>query len=178
LSDNFKIEPLGEHHDRAAFSCGKDPLDQYLRNQARQAVAKNLAAVFILTPDGKKIAGYYTLSSYAVKLDEIPERIAKRLTRMQEIPATLLGRLARSIEYRRQGIGAVLLVDGLKRALQNSAQVGSWAVVVDAKYEEAAEFYKHYGFVALPSKPNRLFLPMTSIHKMFPQEAGKASLDV
>jgi GNAT superfamily N-acetyltransferase len=118
------------------------------------------------------------VSSYTVKLDEIPEGIAKKLTRMQEIPATLLGRLARSIEFRGQGIGAVLLVDALKRALQNSAHVASWAVIVDAKDEEAGEFYSHYGFVVLPSKPNRLFLPMTSIHKMFPQEAEKASPDV
>jgi len=127
-----------------------------------------LAAVFILTPDGKKIAGYYTLSSYVVKLDEIPEEIAKKLTRMQEIPATLLGRLARSIEFRGQGIGEILLVDALKRALQNSAHVASWAVIVDAKDERTAEFYKHYGFVPFPSKPNRLFLPMRSVHKMFP----------
>ena len=175
MSDNFKIEPLGEHHDRAAFSCGKDPLDQYLRNQAGQAVGKNLAAVFILTPDGKKIAGYYTLSSYVVKLDEIPEGIAKKLTRMKEIPTTLLGRLARSIEFRGQGIGEVLLVDALKRALQNSAHVASWAIIVDAKDEQAAEFYKHYGFVPLPGIPNRLFLPMSLVHKMFPQVAEGAS---
>jgi predicted GNAT family N-acyltransferase len=175
LSDNFKIEPLGEHHDRAAFSCGKATLDQYLIDQAGQAVRKNLAAIFILTPDGKKIAGYYTLSSYTVKLDEIPEGIAKKLTRMQEIPATLLGRLARNIEFRGQGIGEVLLADALKKALRNSAHVASWAVIVDAKDEEAVEFYRRYGFVPLPSRPNRLFLPMTSIHKMFPQEAEEAS---
>jgi predicted GNAT family N-acyltransferase len=175
LSDNFKIEPLGEHHDRAAFSCGKDSLDQYLRDQAGQAVAKNLAVVFILTPDGKKIAGYYTLSSYTFRLDEIPEGIAKKLRRMQEIPATLLGRLARSIEFRGKGIGEVLLVDAFKKALQSSAHVASGAVIVDAKDEEAVEFYRHYGFVSLPSKSNRLFLPMTSIHKMFPQEVEEAS---
>ncbi|MGC1451672.1 MAG: GNAT family N-acetyltransferase [Candidatus Sulfotelmatobacter sp.] len=134
-----------------------------------------MAAVFILTPDGKKIAGYYTLSSYTVKLDEIPEGIAKRLTRMREIPATLLGRLARSTEFRGQGIGEILLVDALKRALQNSAHVASWAVIVDAKDEQAAEFYKHYGFVLFPSRPNRLFLPMSSVHKMFPQEAEETS---
>jgi len=176
LSDNFKIEPLGQHHDRAAFSCGKAPLDQYLRNHAGQAVAKNLAAVFILTPDGKTIAGYYTLSSYTVKLDEIPEGIAKKLTRMQEIPAALLGRLARSSDFRGQGIGEILLVDALKKAYQNSAHVASWAVVVDAKDEEAVEFYRHYGFVPFPGKPNRLFLPMTSIQKMFPQAAEEAGV--
>lgn len=167
MPDNFKIEPLGKKHDRAAFFCGKDSLDQYLKNQAGQAVGKNLTAVFVLTPDGKTIAGYYTLSSYAVKLDEIPEDIAKKLTRMQEIPATLLGRLARSVDFRGQGIGEALLVDAVKKALQNSAHVASWAVIVDAKDEEATEFYRRYGFISFPSRPNRLFLPMTSIQRMF-----------
>jgi predicted GNAT family N-acyltransferase len=167
LPDNFKIEPLGKKHDRAAFFCGKDSLDQYLKKQAGQSAGKNLAAVLVLTPDGKRIAGYYTLSSYAVKLDEIPEDIAKKLTRMKEIPATLLGRLARSVEFRGQGIGETLLVDALKKAFQNSTHVASWAVIVDAKDEEAAEFYKRYGFISFPSRPNRLFLPMASIQKMF-----------
>lgn len=167
MPDNFKIEPLGKKHDRAAFFCGNDSLDQYLKSQAGQAVGKNLTAVFVLTPDGKTIAGYYTLSSYAVKLDEIPEDIAKKLTRMQEIPATLLGRLARSVDFRGQGIGGTLLVDALKKTLQNSTHVASWAVIVDAKDEGAAEFYRRYGFISFPSRPNRLFLPMISIQRMF-----------
>jgi ribosomal protein S18 acetylase RimI-like enzyme len=170
LPDNFKIEPLGKKHDRAAFFCGQDSLDQYLKNQAGQAVGKNLAAVFVLTPDGRRIAGYYTLSSYAVKLDEIPEEIARKLTRMQEVPATLLGRLARSIEFRGQGIGEILLVDALKKAFHNSARVASRAVIVDAKDEEAAEFYKRYGFIRFPNRSNRLFLPMISIQKTFKQD--------
>lgn len=170
MPDHFKIEPLSKNHDRAAFSCYKESLNQYLKNQAGQAVGKNLAAVFILTPDGKKIAGYYTLSSYAVRLDEIPKEIAKKLTRMQEVPATLLGRLARSVEFRGQGIGGVLLADALKRALQNSAQVASWAVIVDAIDEEAAKFYRGYGFIPFPLQANRLFLPMNSLRKMFREE--------
>jgi len=170
LSDNLKIEPLGKKHDRAAFSCGNDSLDQYLKNQAGQAVDKNLAAVFVLTSDGKKIAGYYTLSSYAVNLDEIPEEIARRLTRIQEVPATLLGRLARSVEFRGQGVGEILLVDALKRAVQNRMHVASWAVIVDAKDAEAAEFYKRYGFIPFPTRPDRLFLPMASIQNLFKEE--------
>ena len=175
MSDNFKIEPLGKKHDRAAFSCGKDSLDQYLKNQAGQSAGKNLAAVFVLTPDGKRIAGYYTLSSYAIKLEEIPEQIARKLTRMQEIPATLLGRLARSVEFRGRGIGEILLVDALKKAFQNRTHVASWAVIVDAKDEGSAEFYNRYGFISFPTRPNRLFLPMTSIQKMFQQEAKGSS---
>ena len=170
MPDNFKVEPLGKKHDRAAFSCGEDSLDQYLKNQAGQAVGKNLAAVFALTPDGARVAGYYTLSPYAGKLDEIPEELSRKLTRMQEVPATLLGRLARSVEFRGQGIGEILLVDALRKAFRNSTRVASWAVIVDAKDGKSAEFYKRYGFIPFPTRPNRLFLPMTSIQKMFKEE--------
>jgi ribosomal protein S18 acetylase RimI-like enzyme len=177
LPDNLRIEPLGKGHDRAAFSCGKDPLDRYLKTQAGQASDKNLAAIFVLTPDGKQISGYYTLSSYAVILDELPQEIAKRLTRMREVPATLLGRLARSIEFQGQGIGPLLLASALKRALQNSEHVASWAVIVEAKDDEAIKFYKPYGFIQFPNKPNRLFLPMKTIRTMFPQVAQPLSSD-
>ena len=33
---------------------------------------KNLTAVYVLTTDGKTIAGYYSLSAYSVRLDQIP----------------------------------------------------------------------------------------------------------
>ena len=64
--------PLGPTHDRAAFACGIEALDNYLRKQVRQDVKKRVAVAFVLTPDGKTVAGYYTLSQYSVELDAIP----------------------------------------------------------------------------------------------------------
>lgn len=162
----FNFEPLGANHDRAAFSCGAAPLDRYLQTQASQDMKRNLAAVFVLTPDGKTIAGYYTLSAYSVSLDKIPEEITRKLTKMPEIPTILIGRLARSSAFRSQGLGEILLTDALKRSLANSKQVASWAVIVDAKNVNASNFYKRYGFIEIPSAPNRLFLPMTTIAKL------------
>lgn len=166
-SQALRIEPLGEQHDRAAFSCGIEPLDRYLATQAGQAVEKKLAAVFVLTDDGKTILGYYTLSSYVIHLDDIPDTLAKKLTKMRQVPATLLGRLARSLHTKGKGFGEILLADALKKALLNSGTVASWAVVVDAKDQTAAEFYKRYGFAELPTIAGRLFLPMNSIRELF-----------
>jgi ribosomal protein S18 acetylase RimI-like enzyme len=160
------IEPLGASHDRAAFSCGVPPLDKYLQTQASQDLKKRLAAVYVLTPDGKIIAGYYTLSAYSVRLDKIPEEIARKLTRIPEVPATLVGRLARSSAFHGQGIGEVLLVDALKRSLANSKHVASWTVVVDAKDANAVAFYRKYGFMEIPATPSRLILPMETIAKL------------
>jgi len=162
----FYIEPLGAKHNRAAFSCGVSPLDKYLQTQASQDLKKRLAAVYVLTPDGSTIAGYYTLSAFSVRLDKIPEEIARKLTRMPEVPATLVGRLAGSSAFRGQGVGEILLTDALKRSLAGSKHVASWTVIVDAKDANALAFYKKYGFIELPTTPNRLFLPMETIAKL------------
>lgn len=121
--------------------------------------------VFVLTSDGKSIVGFYTLSQYAIELDVIPEKIARRLPKYRHVPATLLGRLAVSAAFRGQGLGELLLLDALKRSLQGSRQLASVAVIVDAKDDSAVGFYKKYGFLALPKVANRLFLPMATIEK-------------
>ena len=162
---DYIIEPLGPNHDRAAFSCGVPSLDEYLQRQASQDQKRNLAAVFILTPDGKSVAGFYTLSAHAIEADRLPDDLARKLPRFP-IPATLLGRMAIAQTMRGQGLGEFLLLHSLERALQASRQVASWAVLVDAK-EGAREFYIKLDFIPFPGQPNRLFLPMKTIEKMF-----------
>lgn len=162
---DYIIEPLGPNHDRAAFSCGVPSLDEYLQRQASQDQKRNLAAVFILTPDGKSVAGFYTLSAHAIEADRLPDDLARKLPRFP-IPATLLGRMAIAQTMRGQGLGEFLLLHSLERALQASRQVASWAVLVDAK-EGAREFYIKHDFIPFPGQPNRLFLPMKTIEKMF-----------
>jgi len=162
---DYIIEPLGPNHDRAAFSCGVPSLDEYLQRQASQDQKRNLAAAFILTPDGKSVAGFYTLSAHAIEADRLPDDLARKLPRFP-IPATLLGRMAIAQTMRGQGLGEFLLLHSLERALQASRQVASWAVLVDAK-EGAREFYIKHDFIPFPGQPNRLFLPMKTIEKMF-----------
>lgn len=95
----FVIGPLEAKHDRAAFSCGVETLDEYLRTQAGQDLRKRAAVPFVITPDGKRVAGYYTLSQYAVELDVVPPELAKKLPRYPMVSVTLLGRLAVSIDF-------------------------------------------------------------------------------
>ena len=130
-------------------------------------MSKKLAAVFIMTVDGRAIAGFYTLSQYTIRSGEIPEEIARRLTKHDQIPATLIGRLARDTAYRGTGAGDLLLVDALRRCLMISWQAASWSVVVEAKSERGTDFYKKFGFESFPSRPLKLFLPTATIEKMF-----------
>lgn len=163
----FRIEPLGSQHNRGGFSCGVSSLDLYLQKQAGQDLKKHAAVSFVLTPDGTTIAGYYTLSQYAVQLIDVPLEIAKKLPKYPLVPATLIGRLAVSIVLRGQGYGEILLMDALYRILQHSKEVASAAAIVDAIDSAALAFYKKYGFLELPHISNRLFLPITTIEALF-----------
>lgn len=163
----YRAEPLGAKHNRAAFSCGVAALDNYLHKQASQDVSKRVAAAFVITPDGQTIAGFYTLSAHVVSPSDLPANVAKKLPRYPAVPATLLGRLAVSNDFRGKGIGELLLLDALRRVLANTREVASAVVVVDAKDDRAREFHLLHDFIPLPSQPNRLFYPVKTIEKLF-----------
>lgn len=165
-SSKLRFEPLGAH-DRAAFSCGTEALDNYIKKQASQDVKKKVAIVYVATLDSKTILGYYTLSQYSVPLKDIPVELSKKFPKYPALPATLLGRLARDVSTKGQGVGELLLLDALYRALAMSGQIASAAVVADAKDQKAVDFYKRYGFIELPKIELRFFLPMESIGALF-----------
>lgn len=159
----FRFEPLGSQHDRAAFSCGSPPLDDYLKTRARQDAKRLAAAVFVMVPDDAPtvVAGYYTLSATSVALEDVPEEFARKLPRYPFAPATLLGRLARDVQFPRTG--RLLLVDALKRAYRQTGEIAAATVIVDANDARACAFYESFGFRPLLASANRLFLPMQTV---------------
>lgn len=161
------IELLGEH-DRVAFSCGKPDLDTYIREQASQDQRRSAAVCWVL-PDVENptlICGYYTLSAYSIQLKELPPDVARRLPKYPSVPAALLGRLAVDSRWRGQRLGEHLLLDAMSRVLEQSESLAIAALVVDARDSEAAAFYAHYDFIAFPTTPLRLFLPMKTLRQL------------
>jgi predicted N-acetyltransferase YhbS len=158
MKGSFVIEPLAAGHDRTAFACGVDPLDRYFKQQAGQDVRRRVAACFVAR-DGAtgSVAGYYTLAAGSVLLSEIPAPLAGRLPRYPAVPVALLGRLAVALAWRGLNLGGALLWDAIERA--SRSEIAAYALVVDAKDESAANFYRHHGFVAFASLPDRLILP-------------------
>jgi GNAT superfamily N-acetyltransferase len=163
--EKLRVEPLGAHHDRFGFESGAEPLDRYFRTQAGQDARKNMAAPFVLVlPDGT-IAGYYTLSSTSVQLAELPPQTVRRLPRYPLVPATLLGRLAVDRRQQGKGYGRFLMADALYRAAQS--EIASFAVIVDAKDDNARRFYERESFLPFPDQPMKLFRPMADIRRLF-----------
>ena len=162
----FTCEPLAKHHDRKAFNCGVPELDEYLLQRAGQDMRRRVAAVFVIVPENEpgRVAGYYTLSSASIVLDQLPDDLVKKLPRYPTVPAVLIGRLARDVNF--SGVGKLLMLDALARSFQHSGEVAAAVVLVDAKNEQAREFYERYGFVEIEDISNRMFLPMKTIEKL------------
>jgi predicted GNAT family N-acyltransferase len=121
-----------------------------------------------MVTETNRIAGYYTLSAATIVVADLPPDTVKKLNwpRYPELPATLIGRLASDLTFRGKGIGKLLLLDALKRVWSHS-EIASLAVIVDAKDDNARQFYMQYGFLPFPDRHNRLFLPIKTVEKLF-----------
>ncbi len=158
----FVCEPLGKQHNREQFDCGAPVLNHYLEKIAGQDVKRKAAAVFVLTtlklPE--RVVGYYTLCATSIELSSLPGELSRKLPRYPEVPAILIGRLARDLTF--PGVGSLLLGDALTRCVRVASEIAASVVVVDSKGESASRFYRKFGFLSLPNLPNRMFLPMQS----------------
>jgi ribosomal protein S18 acetylase RimI-like enzyme len=159
---SFVIEVLASGHDRASFSCGVEALDRYFRRQVMQDVRRRATACYVaLEAPGGKIAGYYTLAAAGIPLAEMPAELTKRLPRYPSVPVARLGRLAVDQAYRGRKLGSALLWDAVQRSLRS--EIAVFALVVDAKDDQAVAFYRHHGFVTFSSQPRQLVLPIRNI---------------
>ncbi|HLZ97395.1 MAG TPA: GNAT family N-acetyltransferase [Steroidobacteraceae bacterium] len=158
----FRIEPLSPDHDRAQFTSGSAPLDRYFREQASQDIKRRIATCFVaLSVETKEIAGFYTLTATSVHFDALAPEVVKKLPRYPVVPAALLGRLAIAKTIQGKGLGGALLADALMRTAR--AELGVFAMLVDAKDEAAQRFYERFGFTLLPGgDARRLVLPIAT----------------
>jgi predicted GNAT family N-acyltransferase len=86
----------------------------------------------------------------------------------ENIPVSVIGRLAVSNAHAGQGLGADLLADALHRIAVASQSIGIGAVLVQAKSEAAKRFYLACAeFIAYPADSRTLFLPIETVVKGF-----------
>lgn len=150
-----------KRHNRVDFRCGVLELDDYLHRYAAQQSARGVSAVYVLINSAQpsRILGFYTLSAAQVDGVQISESDRKKLPRYP-VPCFRMGRLACSAEHRGEGLGKLLLGCAVDRCLQARKQVAAFALLVDAKNDNAKAFYQHYGFTPCTDSPRTLYLPL------------------
>ncbi len=166
-------EPISKAHDREAFDCGEEALNEFLRRYARQNHDLGGAKTFLAIDDAdnKTILGFYSLSPASVNYARTPEIVQRGLGRY-DVPGFRLARLAVDRRFQSQGIGGQLLLKAGKRCLLASAEVGGVVLVIDAKNERVAEWYASYGALPLLDTPLSLLLPLATIETAL-KKAGK-----
>jgi GNAT superfamily N-acetyltransferase len=165
VSDGFRVAPLGQQ-SRADFDSGVEALDRYLKQQATQDIRRRVSNCFVAL-EGNTIAGYYTFAATSISLPDLPDDISRRLPRYPLIPAALIGRLAVDRRFQGRGLGGALLADALIRAAKSDPAI--FALVVEAKDDSAAAFYRRHLFRPFLGRPLKLFLTMSSAAEVNPE---------
>jgi GNAT superfamily N-acetyltransferase len=162
----WTIQKVNRFHDRKAFDCGNDALNDWLHTRVSQFEKRDLSRTYVAVRKGEsRVYGYYAISTHRVRYEALPRQQAKGLPRI-DVPVVLLGRLAVDKTMQGQGLGSLLLIDALRRAELVAAQVGVRAVEVDAIDDGARRFYTKFGFTSLLDDRNHLFLSMTAVRAL------------
>ena len=157
-------EPIGKNHDRSAFDCCEEALNEFLRRYARKSHELGGAKTFLAIDDadGNTILGFYSLSPASVHFARTPEIVRRGLAR-HDVPGFRLARLAVDRRFQGKGLGVQLLLAAGRRCLLASAEVGGVVLVIDAKNERVAKWYASYGATPLLDAPLTLLLPLATI---------------
>lgn len=161
---DWREEPISKAHDREAFDCGEAELNEFLRRHARQSHERGGAKTFVATPldEDKRVLGFYSLSPASIAYARTPALVKKGLARY-DVPVFRLGRLAVDRTVQGQSLGGQLLLIAGRRCIRAAAEVGGVALLIDAKNERVAAWYKAYGALPLLDAPRSLVLPIATI---------------
>lgn len=167
----FVIEPFDpSRHDRAAFSCGVEQVDNFFKRTANKLATADNVRVFVMADADGAVVGFYSLNAHAVDYRNLPPKYARTRPGHGTILAAYISMIGVDKRYAGNGYGSALLADALTRIAEAADNIGVAVVVLDILDDGDAgliakrrALYRRYGFTALPSNPLRLFLPVATI---------------
>ena len=168
------IEPLDPaRHDRAGFSCGVEPVDNFFGKTAGKLVRADNLRVFVMTSPDDGLIGFYAVNAHAVDYADLPPRYARTRPGHGQIPAAYIAMIGVDTRFAGRGFGGDLLVDGLGRIARAADDLGIAVVMLDVldcgnpkRVARRLKLYSGYGFMPLPSRPLRLFLPIATVRAL------------
>lgn len=146
-------------HDVKGFDCGKEPLNDWLRNVATKS--EGVTARTYVACEASRVIGYYCISAGSIEPATLPLR--KKHGLPKSVPVAIIGRLARDLSYRGKGLGGDLLSDALRRILVASETIGVRGVIVHVLDADSIPFYKEFDFMSCKIGDRTLFLPIETI---------------
>lgn len=153
-------EPLAEHHQLEAFTCGVKSIDKWCFSGGRKAHTGGLSTVWVCAEANGALAGFFTLTNHVISGVDIP---GKDSAGLQTSPATLLGKLAVRQDLRGQGFGSLLLRHALECAVLGSEYVASRLIYLDAGDPGLIKWYADHSFKSMSDvTPHRMYMKMST----------------
>ena len=153
-------EPLDAHHDTAAFACGVESLDHWLKQRALKNQTTGASRTFVVC-DGKRVVAYYVLASSAVAIEAATGSLRRNMP--DPIPVVILGRLAVDLSLQGSGMGRALVGDACLRVIAAADAIGIRGMIVHALSESAQAFYERVGFDPSPLDPMTLMATLADL---------------
>jgi GNAT superfamily N-acetyltransferase len=144
----YVSESLDSRHDASGFHSDQPELDRWLANHSLTAEARRAARTFVWHAGDNRVVAYYSIAAHLIVRADLPRNLARG--NPYQIPAVLLARLALDQSLHGQKLGGALLAEALGRIVAATEIIAARYVVVDALDENAAHFYEHHGFRAVP----------------------------
>lgn len=168
---DWQIVPFEKSHNRRSFDCGEERLNNWLQDLAPRFHNRGYGQVYCAIDSDCQVAGCYSLSCHAVRIDLVPPGVLRRPPRLPDIPTVLLGKLAvRSDLQGKRLLGPRLLVHAMSRTLKISEIAGAKLMEVVALTERAREFYLKFDFQSLLDDRKHLFLQVETIREAVKHE--------
>lgn len=155
-------------HDRSAFSCGFQPIDNFLKSSITDQIKNNLVTVWVAVEnntDKSPVKGFYALNAHSISSNDLPELTGK--SRRETIPAIYINAVAVDHTFQGQGVGTALMIHAIQKSVEFSAQIGCAVIVLDLLNDGSEDaiqrrttFYQTLGFNWMKNsdQPNRMYL--------------------
>ncbi|MTH80325.1 GNAT family N-acetyltransferase [Paracoccus aestuariivivens] len=183
-SETYKISLFNKAlHDRSAFSCGLEGIDNWLKNSISDQIKENRLRVYCAVDDNGRVVGFYALNAHSVRPEEAPA-LAKKGER-HEIPAIYLPSIGVDSSCQGNGLGSALMAHAIRKSVEAADQIGAAAIILDVKRDDNLDrrmkFYTDLGFQLLGGSAElRVFLSMKaarlSVEQMKAAQAASLAL--
>lgn len=155
-------------HDRSTFSCGVEPIDNWVKNSVSDEIKADRLRLWCGTDSEGALFGVYALSPHSVMPKDGGPLAGKR--DRKPIPVLYLSCLAIDLKYQRRGLGEIMMAHAIEKAVRLSAELPVAAIVLDVyrddKFGRRLAFYRHLGFSSFSEDdPARMYLPIADARK-------------
>jgi GNAT superfamily N-acetyltransferase len=165
----LKIQLLNKAHDRTLLDCGHNVINSYLKQQANQQAKKSYTQTHVLFNDDNPtvIIGFYTLTSCILD-SELKQQISIKYP--HELCGLNLARMGVELNFQGKGYSQYLIIDAIEKTYQVNLNMGVQGLFLDAKNDNLIDYYQHCGFELIPDTKRKMWIPISVIQKLIPNE--------